>query len=207
MKKACIVTIIGVLALAVAGSTLAQTEKGMAQKRPKGFRKGGEHFEKGPAGMDRQESLITCIINHPEIAEEIGLTEEQIKTLRDSMYEMKKQEIQLGAEKELAAMEQARLLTESTIDEAAVMAAVEKTSKITAELAKLKVKQLILVKKTLTSEDIKEIKECVRKRMQERRKEGGERGFDLKGKKGPEDRDWKKPRDREESPEEREQKE
>lgn len=203
MKKACIVTVIGVLALAVAGSTLAQTEKDMAQKRPKGFQKGGERFEKGPAGMDRQEALIICIINHPEIAEEIGLTEEQIKTLRDSMYEMKKQEIRLEAEKKLAAMEQARLLTESTIAEEAVMAAVEKTSKIAAELARLKVKQLLLVKKTLTPEDIKKIeklmREHMRDRMQERRKGGRVPGSELRGEKGL--------RDREESPEEREQEE
>lgn len=205
MKKACIVIVTGIVALAVAGSALAQMEGETGQKDQKGFQRGGEHFRGREAGMDMQEAMIIRIINHPEIAEEIGLTEEQIKTLRDAMYEIKKQEIQLEAEKKLAAMEQIRLLTESTIDEEGVMAAVDKTSKITADLARLKVKQLLLVKKILTPEHIKKIKELMREHIQERRKERREQGPELRGERSPKNRDWRERRDWEEPPEEREE--
>jgi len=177
MNEAYIGTVMGIVALVVASSALAQKEGEMGRKSPKGFQRGGECLGEDARRMDSQEAMINRIINHPEIAEKIGLTEEQIKILKDSMYEMKKQEIQLEAEKKLAVMEQTKLLMESTIDEEAVMAAVEKTSKITTELVKLKVKQLLLVKKTLTPEDIKKIKEL----MQERREKGGKRGPEVQG--------------------------
>ena len=70
-------------------------------------------------------------------------------------------------------------MSESTPDEKAILAAVEKAGRIRTDQAKLKVKELLLIRKTLTPEQIEKIKELIRQRMNKNREEGnGKRGKD-----------------------------
>jgi Spy/CpxP family protein refolding chaperone len=116
--------------------------------------------------------MIERIIRDRELAERLGLTEDQIRTLKDGVYKLKLQEIDLRAALEKSAMEQAKLMTAEKVDEKALMDAVEKTGSIRTELAKLRVKGLMLLRDTLTGEQIKEIREQHRKMADRIRREG-----------------------------------
>ena len=56
-------------------------------------------------------------------------------------------------------MEQVRLLSEKTVNEKDVMKAVEKTGALSTEIAKVRVKKLLLVKKVLTPEQVEKVEE------------------------------------------------
>jgi len=130
-----------------------------------------------------QESLIARIVEDQELAADIGLTEDQISSLKNNMYDLKKEEIKLNADLRLAGLEQARLITESALDEKAVMAAVGRTGEIKTKIAKLKISRILLLKKTLTPEQIKKVKDLMRKRHEKirefrrREKRAGKRGL------------------------------
>jgi hypothetical protein len=70
-----------------------------------------------------------------------------------------------------AAEEQARLMMQDPVDEAALMAAIEKTGKIRTEIAKVKIMPIILVKKTLSPEQIEQVKKLLKERMERHRRE------------------------------------
>jgi len=145
------------------GSEREKGHKGMGRGKNVGDSRGGEQ-----RGLGKQNAMLYRAINNPKIAKEIGLTEKQVGTLRNSTYELKKELIDLKAKQEKAALEQARLMTAGEIDEEALMRAVEETGEVTTEIAKLKVKHLLFVKKTLTLEQIEKIKEIISERTSRR---------------------------------------
>jgi Spy/CpxP family protein refolding chaperone len=126
------------------------------------------------------EMVVSRLVENPKQAAELGISEEQLTALKDGMYELRKRQVDLNAELEKAALEQARLMTETTIDEVALMAAVEKTGSIRTELAKLRITQLLLVKKTLTAEQIEALKKKIQERMENRGRKR-EEGADVRG--------------------------
>ena len=69
--------------------------------------------------------------------------------LKAKSIELRKATIQLNAKRELAGLQQVELLSADKIDEKALMAAVEKTGRIQTEFAKLRIKQLIMIKKAV----------------------------------------------------------
>jgi len=111
------------------------------------------------------QGLLKRIVTSPEFAEEIGLSEDQAETLKADMYELKLREIDLRAELEKSALEQARLMTENTVDEAALMKAVEKTGAVRTEIAKQRVQELLTVKKILTVKQLKKARKILQPRM------------------------------------------
>jgi Spy/CpxP family protein refolding chaperone len=129
--------------------------------------------------------MIERLLESPEIAEAAGITEEQQAMLRDARFESKTREIELRADLEKTGLEQARLMTEETVDEAAVLAAVEKAGALRTELAKLKIGQVLLVKKTLTPEQLKKLHETARQFKQHGRGEGKHDGKKRAEREGP----------------------
>jgi Spy/CpxP family protein refolding chaperone len=138
--------------------------------------------ESGEGGW--QGAILGKIVNNPEKASEIGLTEEQIKILKDSMEETKKQQEVFQKQLKESGIEQAKMMTKDTIDENALFEAVEKAGKIRTEIAKIHIKQMLVVKKTLKPDQIEKIKEMVQKKVKQIRGETELRG--QKGKNSPE---------------------
>jgi len=121
-------------------------------------------MRRGPS----QEAIIGHVLHDKELAKEIGLSDEQVTALRSGFDKLRQEQIELKAQIELAGMEQAKQMTAPEIDEAALMAAVEKTGEIRTQMAKLKVRSLLLVRKHVTPEQIKEIQKTMRERFAER---------------------------------------
>jgi len=137
--------------------------------------------------------LIERIVRDDKIAEELGLSEDQVETISNALYEHKVKEIDLKAGMQKAGLEQARLLTAKEVDEDAIMVAVEKTGRIRTNLAKLKIERLLLLKNTLTEEQIETAKNMMRKRMRKQKdrrrggkeRRGGQEGRECRGRCGP----------------------
>ena len=145
---------------------------------------GGEEHQRGPRDGRQavrmqpgqgwvQEMAVARIVNDAASIAEIGLSAEQVKTLKDSVDQLKIKREEL--QKQLAELEtqQGKLMEEATVDETAVLAGIEKASQLRLELDKLRIQHLLLIKKTLTPEQSAKIKEMIEQRMKGR---GGPRG-------------------------------
>ncbi len=111
-----------------------------------------------------------------ETAEKLGLEPEQIEALKKGLAEIQKQEAKLREKLEAAGKEQAELLSaEGEIDETAVMKAIEKTGKIRTQMAKLRIQPILLVKSTLTEEQLAASRKLMHERMQKHREEWARR--------------------------------
>ncbi|MDD4868934.1 MAG: hypothetical protein PHR77_00130 [Kiritimatiellae bacterium] len=119
-----------------------------------------------------QDAIIGKIVNNPQVASEVGLSEEQVKTLKNSLAEMKKQFEDFQKQLKESGLEQAKIMTGDSVDENALFTAVEKAGKIRTEMAKVRIRQMLLVKKTLTPEQINKVREMVQKRVKQMRSEG-----------------------------------
>ena len=162
----------------------------LAQDKAKGERKEGlKHQEKGLnrgdgsgiMGGDMQDAIIGRIVNNPQAASEFGLSEEQIQTLKASMEDMRKQNEVLQKQLKDSGLEQAKLMTESSVDEQALFAAVEKAGKVRTDMAKARITHMLTVKKTLKPEQINKIREMVQNRVKQMRNEGDAHGLKNKG--------------------------
>jgi len=181
MKMAMATGVAGIVTACMCAGVMAQDGSGERERSSQptnwsrvtpwshgGMRGGmqGDHFGK-PEGQI-EEGLVNKIIRSPEAGTRLGLTEAQIKTLKDKFLDLKKEEVKVKAEMELAAIEQAKLMTEDNATEAAMMESVEKTGNIRTKLAKLRMKQILLVKQTLTPEQLKKVKETMKSRTSSR---------------------------------------
>ncbi|MDI6774813.1 MAG: periplasmic heavy metal sensor [Verrucomicrobiota bacterium] len=137
-------------------------------ERPGEQRREMDRFKEGcepdaGAGMKMPAGGMECgivkrLMEIPGLVREIGLTEDQIAALRKAAGEMEAASRKLRSEMEQSGALQSRLLTAASLDEDALMAAVEKAGAARTEMAKLRLRQLILFKKTLTPEQMEKIK-------------------------------------------------
>jgi Spy/CpxP family protein refolding chaperone len=183
MKRIGIVlAVIGLLCAFTATITLGQATDEPKKERP-GPRQGVRGGDRADAGGWMRgginEWIIRRVVNDPKTATEIGLSEEQIKALKDAAEQIQKQREDL--QKQLAEVEQQlkKLMEENPVDENAVLAAVEKAGKIRLEMEKAGIKYVLLAKKTLTAEQLAKIKEMMQqqgKKRAEGEKEKGDKG-------------------------------
>lgn len=168
-------TITWVTALVLAGVVSASAQWGGG--RP------GEP-ERGPGGKAGHGRLLERIVQSQELAEELGLSEEQIGEFKAMLFDFKEQEIELRAELEKAGIRQARILMAEKVDEKALMEAIEHTGEVRTELAKLRIRPLLVIKETLTPEQLEKAKQMLRERMrdrvQERRRDRGDGDDDVR---------------------------
>lgn len=155
-----------VLALAVAG--FAQ-EPGKPEAPAPRHEQGRESTGQG---------IIFHLIDNPKSVQELGLTEEQVKRIREGADETRKSQMKLRADLELAGVEQAKLLTGDQVDEKSLMQAVEKTGRIRTEMAKLQMKQILLVRNNMTAEQHAKLRKMISRRMEEWAKRSAPRASD-----------------------------
>lgn len=171
MKISYLMICMCIAGLVAACSCLGQ-EQGRGERalqkegREKGaFRGGGDGAMMGGDGA--QEAIIGKIANNPRIISELGLSDDQVKTLKNSTEEMRKQHEDFQKQLKEAGLEQAKLMIGDSMDENAILAAVEKTGKIRTEMAKARIKHMLLVKKTLTPAQTGKIRDMVQSHMKQ----------------------------------------
>ena len=117
--------------------------------------------------------MVHHLISDADAVAELGITSEQITTLKDGMFKNKEKEIDLEAAMKKAGMKQAKLISADEIDEEAVLDAVREAGKLRTQMATLKAKNLLLLRKTLTKEQVDGARKVIRKQMHSRMKERG----------------------------------
>ncbi len=168
-------------AVMTAGVALAQEQPPVAPPPPapgtpapegrewqgRGIMRGGRMDGEGGG----PEGLLLRALERPEVVAALGLSEETVQTLKAAAHEQSVAMIDLRAEMEKTALEQARLLAQPQVDEAAVMAAVEKLGALRIDAAKRQVRQVLLIKQLLTPEQLAKVREFA-----QRRREGADGG-------------------------------
>ncbi|MBW2690652.1 MAG: hypothetical protein JRC99_12060 [Deltaproteobacteria bacterium] len=140
---------------------------GMQGRMPGGMQGGGMQGSMMEMRSRAEEGMITRVLNDPKMIKEVGLTDEQVTTLKDTMFKQQLEEVDLRAAHQKAGLEQAWLMTQKTVDEKAVYAVVDRIGEITTKIAKMRVSRLLLIKKTITDEQREKMLEV---RMQHMRR-------------------------------------
>jgi hypothetical protein len=112
--------------------------------------------------------MLTHVLRNPEVRDEIGVSAEVFKAIQEGTFELRKQQVDLRADLQKAAMEQARLMMAEETERDELMAAVEKTGAIRTKLAKLRMEQLLLVRSKLSSEQLDKLRGLVAQRHRRR---------------------------------------
>jgi Spy/CpxP family protein refolding chaperone len=162
-----------VLAAAVVATQAWAQDQGKPEGRDAGDRiGGGERIQRRPMlgerEGDQEGMMLQGLLKDPDVAIKAGISEQQMTTLRTGFDGMKPEFERLRKELEKAGVDQAALMTKASPDEAAMMTAVEHTGAIRTELAKMQMKSLLLVRRTLSPEQIEKVKSLARERMRER---------------------------------------
>ncbi len=134
-----------------------------------------------PGGAPRPWAGVSLkrLLENKVLIEELELTDEQLRLLRQAAEELKIAALRLTEQLKDAALLQARLLAAPTVDETAVMQAVEKAGSLRTDLAKLKMKELLTLKRTLKEEQQKKLRN-LREKMRESAGDPKRRGEWLK---------------------------
>jgi len=177
------------IGMAIFAAAALRAQDGAGPKAPEGpgERKGMERMQRrgmmppdgGEAGLGEQ-GVIQELLKDADVAAKAGISADQISALRAGFEGLKKEIEALRGNLESAALDQAGLVSKAVLDEEALMKAVERTGAARTEMAKVRMKGLLLVRRTLSPEQIEKVKVLVRERagerVMERMREWRERG-------------------------------
>ncbi len=116
-----------------------------------------------------QEALLPQLLSNSKTAAEVGLNKEQIDKLNAEINTIKEQLTQKRKEMDKSALKQAQLMSAKKINEQALMKAIDNTGRIRTQIAKLQVKQILIIKQSLTQEQIDKAKQILSTRLQKQK--------------------------------------
>lgn len=174
MKKWFILTA-AVVAVSLAAVAMAAPGPGGGREGRGGPGGGGPGFGGGDGPGPAAGMMLQRVLQNEQMAKKLGLTDEQIATLKSSLLETQKQMIKLRAESELAELEVRRLMGEEQVDRAAVMKAIDAASAAHTAIRKAGVEERLKVRETLGQETLDKIREHMADRMGKRGGQDGDR--------------------------------
>lgn len=143
---------------------------------PPGERPGPGLHEGRMRGGPSDETGMMDILRDPETEQALALTDAQKDKIKTLTTQFRKEMIDWNAKLQHAALGLADVMGQAEPDEAAALKALDETSRIRAETAKLRIKQLFAVRAVLTAEQRQKARELLKTRMSERRKGGAGKG-------------------------------
>ncbi len=99
------------------------------------------------------------ILKNTKLAEELKLSDEQIETIKESSQKIEKQMIKLRADMEMKEIDLRDVMDEEKPDEDKAIALVKAIMELKTEQRILHIKEMITLKKTLTTEQIEKLHE------------------------------------------------
>lgn len=131
--------------------------------------------------------VIGKMLGDSKTMADLGIPEDKVKALKEQMEQGQKLADEMRPKMQEAMQARKQLMDDNSMDENALIAATEKIFQLRLETEKAQIRQMILAKKTLTSEQMTKIKEKVKVIMQEHMKNmrDGKEG-EHKGKDKPE---------------------
>jgi len=152
---------------------------------------------RGPrVGMEGATDPVVRLVTNPKVAEKIGLTPEQQAKIREINKANRDGSEDLRKAHRDAMEKQAELLKADKIDEAAVMAEIDKSFDARKEMAKRQTKRVIAIKAVLTPEQVAKALEIAKDRPARGRgpeAEGKGQKHRCEGDRGPKCGDCDKP--------------
>jgi len=111
---------------------------------------------------------------NPKVAQELGLTPDQVQKLEDLQYQHQKQMIDVRRDMALKRLDLKREMQKDNPDRATVDKLIDESSALKGRMQKMRLNHMLDAKKVLTPEQVQKVKE----RMAERRGRMRERGQD-----------------------------
>jgi len=157
-------TLLAIATAALAAASFAAGPKEGPKRSP------GKRMVEGPSDP------IVRLVTNPKMAEKIGLTEDQQKQIKEINKSNRESTEDLRKSLHESMKKQTELLKDDKIDEAAVMAEIDKAFDVRKELAKRQTKRIIAIKSVLTPEQIAKALEEVKNHPKPEAKGKGPRG-------------------------------
>ncbi len=101
---------------------------------------------------DVGHARLKALVNNPEIAEKIGLTDVQRDTLAEIFYSTEEDMISLKSELERQKLKLRRLLSQENPDEKEILKVAERIGEIRKDMKKRELREVLAVRKVLTKE-------------------------------------------------------
>ena len=124
--------------------------------------------------------IMRMLSGDPRTAQEMGLSDEQIKAIKDAMASADKEMTEMNVKLVQVARHQSELWKAEPFDEEALMKAAAEAGDISSQIAKLRVKHAITAFKILTPEQRAKLREAMKQRVdqgpQQWMQPGGPRG-------------------------------
>ena len=136
---------------------------GEGREGPRGGFRGGPGGADAATMADMEARFFTRMITRPQMATELGLSEETVETLKTTFDDIDTRIVALQEELDAASKAQTELLKVAPVDEAAVMDAVEKVWDVRSRIAALQTRKLIAILNTLTPEQVAKAREMLRR--------------------------------------------
>ena len=168
-KEIAMKTLLTFATVAFAAASLVAGPKEGREPGPRGRRGGMEGGSSDP---------VVRLVCNPKVAEKIGLSEEQRGKIKEINKANRDNSEDLRKALRDAMEKQAELLKADKIDEAAVMAEIDKAFDARKEMAKRQTRRVIAIKAVLTPEQVSKALEILKERPQSKldRRGTGPRG-------------------------------
>jgi len=124
-----------------------------------------EPERRGAGGAMDGEGRILRLLDSAKFAKEAGVSQAQIAEIKAKLEVLRKDQSDLRAELEQAGLEQAKLISDRSVNEELLLAAVDKTSSVHAKIARNRIKQLLVVRKILKPEQAEKLYGMIEQRM------------------------------------------
>lgn len=157
MKKWILMATVGAMAVSVWAQPPCA---GMGPKGPGPGAGRGQGRGIGPAG---------AILHDAELADSVGLTADQVKAVREAAYELRKETIKLGAQKELADLEVNHIQQAEKLDAEALKKAIDAAGAAATELEKAETLGRLNIQSLIGDDKIEAIQAAIREKAEARR--------------------------------------
>ena len=191
MKKHKVALAVGLSGLFIAvgafgqpGDEVKKDNAGAKESQGQGGRPG---MMENKTGGDVPLFVIGKILGDPKMSADLGVPEDKLKVLKESMEQGQKQADEFRSKMQEIDQARKKLMDDNSTDENALIAVAEKMSQLRLEMEKTRIRQLLLTKKTLTPDQMAKVKEKGKEMMAAHMKNmrEGKEG-DHKGKDKPE---------------------
>ena len=124
----------------------------------------------GPRDDADETALLLRLLRNPAFAERLKLSPEDQRELEQEARVMQSEIAALQTEMHRLALRQASLMTGPEPDEAAVLEAVEAIGRVRTDIAKLRMRQLLTIRRRLSEDQLQQMRRFMyQQRQQERR--------------------------------------
>lgn len=132
-------------------------------------------------GQPAREMVLRAVLQNPELAAKVGLSEDKVKAIREAAFAQREQMVKLRSEAELSRMQVEKLSSADKVDKDAVMKAIDAAGQAEVAIKKAEVGFELQVKEMVGPEVIKKIRETMKEHLAERRANAGGEGGEGRG--------------------------